>query len=259
MSKQYQEELMTMKNLIAGNWKMNGTLKEAVALAGDVVSAIQDDAQLLEKNDFLVCPPYHHLVPVQAELSVAVSLGAQDSSPFENGAYTGDISAVMLKDINCDYVILGHSERRQYYMESNLLIQQKAVMAIEAGLKVIICVGETEEQREAGQAEDIVEQQLAGSLPSGATAENLIVAYEPVWAIGTGKTATTDDIKAMHRFIRGALGENLENADQVRILYGGSVKPGNAAEIFAVENVNGALIGGASLKVEDFIGIAKAS
>ena len=247
-----------MKKLIAGNWKMNGTMAEAISLGRGVVEAIQDNSKLLENNEFLVCPPYQHLAPVQAELSMAVALGAQDCSPFENGAYTGDVSAVMLKDMNCDYVILGHSERRQYYMESNLLVQQKAVMATEAGLKTIICVGETEEQRESGQAEDIVDQQLAGSLPSNGTADSIIIAYEPVWAIGTGKSATPEDIQAMHGFIRKTLAETLDNAEKVRILYGGSVKPANAAEIFAIENVNGALIGGASLKVEDFIGIAEA-
>ncbi len=230
---------------------MNGTMAQGIALARGIVEAVQDDAKLLEKNDFLICPPYLHLAPVQTELSMAVSLGGQDCSPFENGAYTGDISAEMLRDMNCDYVILGHSERRQYYMESNLMVQQKAVMALEAGLKVIICVGETEEQREAGQQNDIVEQQLAGSLPSGGTGDNVVVAYEPVWAIGTGKVATIGDITAMHGHIRG-----LAPKDS-RILYGGSVKPANAAEIFAVENVNGALIGGASLKAEDFVGIAK--
>lgn len=248
-----------MKRLIAGNWKMNGTMSEAIGLGRGIVEAIQDNSKLLENNDFLVCPPYQHLAPVQTELSMAVSLGAQDCSPFENGAFTGDVSATMLKDMNCSYVILGHSERRQYYMESDLLIQQKSMMAHGAGLTATICVGETEEQREAGQAQDVVEKQLIGSVPDGAKAENTVIAYEPVWAIGTGKTATPEDIGAIHDFIRKILSEKVENADKVRILYGGSVKPANAAEIFAVDNVNGALIGGASLKVEDFVGIAEAN
>ena len=238
---------------------MNGAMSDAITLAQGVVSEVQNDSALLEKNDFLVCPPYHHLVPVQGELSMAVSLGAQDCSPFDNGAYTGDISATMLKDINCSYVILGHSERRQYYVESNMLIKQKASMANAQGLTTIICVGETEEEREAGQEQEVVATQMLESLPESATAENTVIAYEPVWAIGTGKTATVEDIAAMHDFIRAKLAEKLENADKVRILYGGSVKPANASEIFAVNNVNGALIGGASLKPEDFIGIAKAS
>ncbi len=248
-----------MKNLIAGNWKMNGNLSDAVNLAQNIVQIIQNEPQLLEKNDFLICPPYHHLVPVQAELSMAVSIGGQDCSPFDNGAYTGDISAEMLKDANCSSVILGHSERRQYYLESNMFIRQKAMMANEQGLTSIICVGETEEQREAGEEQDVVVAQMLESLPETATTENTVIAYEPVWAIGTGKIPTIEDITAMHDFIRSKLSEKLENANKVRILYGGSVKPANAAEIFAVENVNGALIGGASLKAEDFIGIAKAS
>lgn len=237
---------------------MNGTMEGAIALGRGIVEAIQDDSTLLENNDFLVCPPYLHIAPVQTELSIAVSLGAQDCSPFENGAYTGDISVGMLKDLNCSHVILGHSERRQYYMESNLLVRQKAMMANQGGLVSIICVGETEEQREAGEQEAVVGQQLLESLPETATADNTVIAYEPVWAIGTGKTATPEDIGAMHGFIRQKLAEKLDNAEKVRILYGGSVKPANAAEIFAVDNVNGALIGGASLTTEDFIGIAKA-
>ena len=238
---------------------MNGTLGEAVKLASGIVEGIQADSGLLEKNEFLVCPPFHHIVPVEGELTMAVNIGGQDCSPFDNGAYTGDVSAAMLKDINCSYVILGHSERRQYYVESNLMVKQKAMMANEAGLTSIICVGETEEQREAGEEQDVVGTQMLESLPESATAENTVIAYEPVWAIGTGKVATIEDITAMHDFIRGKLAEKIEGADKIRILYGGSVKPANAVEIFAVNNVNGALIGGASLKAEDFIGIAKAS
>jgi triosephosphate isomerase len=249
---------MTMKRLIAGNWKMNGTFTEAIVLARDIVMAIQDNHKVLEKNEFLVCPPFHHLVPVQAELSAPMHLGAQDCSPFDNGAYTGDISAAMLADVNCDYVILGHSERRQYYLESNLLVKQKARIANENKLKTIICIGETEEEREAGQASDIVLKQLSESLPETATAQNTVIAYEPVWAIGTGKTATPDDIREIHAVIHKSLTELIDGGDKVRILYGGSVKPGNAAEIFAVDHVHGALIGGASLKAEDFIGIAAA-
>lgn len=232
------------------NMDMAGSLK----LASDIVKGLQDQSDLLKDNEFLVCPPYPYLAPVQTELSMAVNLGAQDCSPFEGqGAYTGDVSATMLKDLNCEYVILGHSERREYYAESNLMVQQKATIANAAGLKTIICVGETEAQREAGEHLDIMEQQLAGSIPDGATADNTVIAYEPVWAIGTGKVATVEDIAEMHAHIRRLIPEN------VRILYGGSVKPANAKEIFAVENVNGALIGGASLKADDFIGIAKAA
>ena len=243
-----------MKRLIAGNWKMNMDMAGSLKLASDIVKGLQDQSDLLKDNEFLVCPPYPYLAPVQTELSLAVNLGAQDCSPFEGqGAYTGDVSATMLKDLNCEYVILGHSERREYYAESNLMVQQKATIANAEGLKTIICVGETEAQREAGEHLDIVEQQLVGSIPECATADNTVIAYEPVWAIGTGKVATVEDIAEMHTHIRGLILEN------VRILYGGSVKPANAQEIFAVDNVNGALIGGASLKADDFIGIAKAA
>lgn len=239
---------------------MNGSLSDAIKLTQDIVKGIQESPQLLEKNDFLVCPPFHHLIPVQGELTAVVALGGQDCSPFDNGAYTGDVSAAMLKDSNAEYVILGHSERRTYYSESNLMVKQKAMMANESGLKTIICIGETEEEREAGKVEDVVGRQLAESLPETATAENTVIAYEPVWAIGTGKSATPDDIAAVHDFIRSELGQKIEEgADKIRILYGGSVKPSNAAEIFAVNNVNGALIGGASLKAEDFLGIARAT
>lgn len=239
---------------------MNGDMAGALKLASDIVAGIQEDASILENNDFLVCPPYPYLAPVQTELSMAVSLGAQDCSPFEDGAYTGDVSVTMLKDLNCEYVILGHSERRQYYAESNLMVQQKAVVTLEAGLKAIICVGETESQRESGEHLDIVEQQLAGSLPSGATADNVVVAYEPVWAIGTGKTATPEQAQSVHAFIRQRVAEkDAELAKKVRILYGGSVKAGNAEELFAKPDIDGGLIGGASLMADEFLAICKAA
>lgn len=249
---------MSMKKLIAGNWKLNGDVKAAQTLAEGISEAIEKNLNLLENNDFLVCPPYLHLGIVKSALN-NVAIGGQDSSPFDGGAYTGDVSASMLKDFGCDYVILGHSERREYYAESNLMIKQKAALAHENGLISIICVGETEAQREAGDAQSVVESQLLESLPDSATFENTVIAYEPVWAIGTGKVATIEDITEIHNFIREKLSEKLDNSAQFRILYGGSVKPANAVEIFAVENVNGALIGGASLKAEDFIGIAEAS
>ncbi len=238
---------------------MNGSMESALELAKGIVSEIQESPQILENNDFLVCPPYLHLAPVQTELTSAISLGGQDCSPFDKGAYTGDVSAAMLKDMNCDHVILGHSERRQYYAESSLMIKQKAQMAQNVGLISIICVGETESKREEGREQDVVGQQLLDSLPEGASAENVVVAYEPVWAIGTGKVATIEDITAMHAFIRKTLKGAVKKSDKVRILYGGSVKPTNSAEIFAVENVNGALIGGASLTPHDFLGIASAA
>lgn len=247
-----------MKTLIAGNWKMNGDLASAQALASGIASGLVETPDLFDRCDFLVCPPYLHLSAVREKLDGAgIALGGQDNSPFENGAYTGDISAAMIKDMGCSHVILGHSERRSYYAESNLMIKQKAAMAYESGLVAVICVGESAEEREAGKAEEIVGGQLTGSLPETATAENTVIAYEPVWAIGTGKVATIEDITTMHDFMRGALVKTIDYAENIPLLYGGSVKPGNAREIFAVENVNGALIGGAALSANDFLGIAE--
>ena len=247
-----------MKKLIAGNWKMNGTAAAAAALIAEVEQKIAQNAGLLDRCDFVVCPPFLHVPIVKAALK-SCTLGGQDCSDKTNGAFTGDISAEMIKDIGASHVILGHSERRQYHGENDELIQSKATLANRAGLITIICVGETEIQRERGQQNDIVAEQLHQSIPEGANAENTVIAYEPVWAIGTGKTATPEDIRAMHGFIRAHLAERFKDGAAVRILYGGSVKPANAAEIFAVEHVNGALIGGASLKAEDYLGIAAAA
>jgi len=240
-----------MKKLIAGNWKMNGTAKMAEALITGIEEAIAANPGVLSRCDFVVCPPFVH-IPMVKDCASVVALGGQDCSEKASGAFTGDIAAGMLKDIGASYVILGHSERRQYHEEGDELIAAKAKAANEAGLITIICVGETEAEREGNVQESVVGGQLERSMPQGATAQNTVIAYEPVWAIGTGKTATPEDIRAMHAFIRGKVPADM------RILYGGSVKPSNAAEIFAVPDVNGALIGGASLKVEDFMGIAGA-
>ncbi len=244
-----------MKKLIAGNWKMNGDLSSAVSLIDGIEGKITADLQ--NRCDFVVCPPFLHLSAVKPHLK-SCRLGAQDVSEKANGAVTGDISAVMLKDAACDYVILGHSERRQFHAESDTLVAAKAKAAHGQGLITIVCVGETESQRMAGHQNAVVEGQLNGSVPDGANAQNTVIAYEPVWAIGTGKTATADDIRAMHAHIRLKLKERLADGANIRILYGGSVKPSNAAEIFGVSDVNGALIGGASLKPEDFLGIVAA-
>ncbi len=240
-----------MKKLIAGNWKMNGDAKSAEALITGIEEAIAAKPDLLKSCDFVVCPPFVHIPSVVGKTK-ACTVGGQDCSEKANGAFTGNISASMLKDIGASHVILGHSERRQYQKESDELIAAKAKAANEAGLVTIICVGETEAEREAGNQNAVVGGQLERSLPEGVTAQNTVIAYEPVWAIGTGKTATAEDIRAMHAFIRGKVPADM------RILYGGSVKPSNAAEIFAVPNVDGALIGGASLKTEDYLGIAAA-
>lgn len=247
-----------MKKLIAGNWKMNGNAAQAESLVKAVELGISEGAALVDKCDFVVCPPFIH-IPMVKDCASVVAIGAQDCAPQASGAFTGDIAAPMIKDVGASYVILGHSERRQYHKESDALVAEKAKAANENGLITIICVGELESEREAGQQNTVVAKQLAASLPEGATADNTVIAYEPVWAIGTGKTATADDIRDMHAFIREKLGERLADGQKVRILYGGSVKPSNAAEIFAVPNVDGALIGGASLKAEDFLGIAAAA
>ncbi|WP_176559668.1 triose-phosphate isomerase [Teichococcus rhizosphaerae] len=243
-----------MRPLIAGNWKMHGTLAEATALAAGVAAGAAGKAELL------VCPPFPHLVPVgEALRGKAVALGAQDCHAAAKGAHTGDVAAPMLKDLGAAYVILGHSERRADHGESDAAVKAKAGAALAAGLVPVVCVGESEAQRVSGEAEAVVAGQLAGSLPEGFAAAGGVVAYEPVWAIGTGRTPTEADIAAMHARIRAELEKAFGEAGRtLRILYGGSVKPGNAKGILALAHVDGALVGGASLKAEDFLGIAAA-
>ena len=248
-----------MRKLIAGNWKMNGLLGTGRDLAAALVGGAGRSAQ--DAVDLLVCPPAQLLVPVAEALSgSAIFLGGQDCHAEPSGAHTGDISAAMLVDAGCRYVIVGHSERRSNHGEDSALVNAKAVAACEAGLVPIICIGETEQERDRGQALQIIEAQLTASLVAEGAGAGQVVAYEPVWAIGTGKTATTEDVSEAHGHIRGLLcrllGETAGGA--VRILYGGSVKPGNAAALLAVSNVDGALVGGASLKAEDFLAIAAA-
>jgi triosephosphate isomerase len=246
------EMQMTIKKLIAGNWKMNGTLADAKALA--IALGAPSD-----KVEVCVCPPYVHLGTVAVTLDPSVKLGGQDCAQTANGAFTGDISAPMLKDLGCSYVILGHSERRQYHGEADKTVAHKASKAHEQGIITIICVGETEAERNAGIHNEIVMKQLSESIPATANAQNLVIAYEPVWAIGTGKTATLDDIRDMHAVIRHFLQEKLDNSNSIRILYGGSVKADNAKEILAVKDVDGALVGGASLKADQFLAIINAA
>ena len=242
-----------MKKLIAGNWKMNGDLASALSLTRGITEGLAADPDLSGKCDFLICPPFVHLARVRANLGqgVDIMLGAQDCSEKDNGAVTGDISAQMLADCGVQAVILGHSERRHGHKESDELIKTKAEQAHRAGLIAVICVGETETEREQGTHFLIVETQINASLPPRANSENTVVAYEPIWAIGTGKNATSEDIATMHASIRKIVGN-------IRILYGGSVKPDNSQALFATENVDGALIGGASLKTDQYLGIAKA-
>ena len=237
------------KQLVAGNWKMNGLRADGVALARGVAERARGG----HRCELLVCPPFTLLAEVGAALAGSfVALGGQDCHAAPKGAFTGCISTEMLKDCGCGHVIVGHSERRQTCAESDADVRAKTQAAWRAGLVAIVCVGETRSEREAGRAIEIVAAQLAGSLPEGAAAETLIVAYEPVWAIGTGLTPTTADITDMHAAIRSRIPTG------TRILYGGSVNPKNAAEILALPEVDGALVGGASLNADDFWAIAQA-
>ncbi|MFV0644598.1 MAG: triose-phosphate isomerase [Sphingomonadaceae bacterium] len=247
---------MAERPYIVGNWKMHGTramLSEA--------RAIDRGAQRLMKVEVALAPPYTLIHPVHREAE-QIAVGAQNCHADPDGAHTGDISASMIADSGAKFVILGHSERRQDHKETDSIVRAKTKSALEAGLSVIVCCGETEKTRDSGKAEVFVTTQLEKSLPAKIedVVERLTVAYEPIWAIGTGKTPTTDDVASMHQAIRSLLiaryGE--EAGTEIRILYGGSVKPENAAELMAVENVGGALVGGASLTAESFLGIVSA-
>ena len=245
----------TIRPLIAGNWKMNG-LRSSMA---EFEAMIAGASGVAGKADLLVCPPVTLIAAFAAKLagSKGLAIGGQDCHPKAAGAHTGDISAEMLADAGATAVIVGHSERRADHGESDALVRQKAEAAWRAGLVAIVCIGETRSQRDADQTLDICRGQLSGSLPDGARADNLVVAYEPVWAIGTGLTPTAKDVEQIHQFIRETLSArfNGEGA-RMRILYGGSVKPSNARELMGIAHVNGALIGGASLKATDFLAIA---
>ena len=248
------------KLIVAGNWKMNKTVAEAL----DLVRGLKLELANVKEVDIVVCPPYTALSEVsKAVLDSNLRLGAQNMSENNVGAHTGEIAAVMLKEFSVRYVILGHSERRQYQKESNELIAKKAMAVHTAALKPIVCVGETLAEREGGQTEKVLESQVRGSL-AGLSKEQMtetIVAYEPVWAIGTGKTATTAQAQETHAFIRGVLGKMFDEtvARRVRIQYGGSVKPSNARELMSQPDVDGALVGGAALESRSFADIIKNS
>ena len=239
--------------LIAGNWKMNGRRADGLALAAAVAErARAGKGELAGPCELLICPPATLLAEVCPVIAGSgVRLGGQDCHPAPSGAFTGDISAEMLADAGCSHVILGHSERRNGHGETDLEIRGKVAAAHRARLVAILCVGETRQQREAGEALAVVRAQLAASIPDGLDRDRLVVAYEPVWAIGTGLSATLDDIKAMHAAIRADLAANS------CILYGGSVNPANAAQILALTDVDGALVGGASLDADAFWAIAR--
>jgi triosephosphate isomerase (TIM) len=242
--------------LVIGNWKMNGARASVQTLLRDLVSATP-----AARPEVAVCPAYVHLAQALDVCATSpIAVGAQDCSHMQCGAYTGDVASSMLADMGCRWVILGHSERRQYHGESDALVAAKLTAAVGAGLRPIVCVGETREQREAGIAEAVVSAQLEGALKGQASLHSLVVAYEPVWAIGTGLTATPEQAQDMHAFIRGCLGDiSGVDAAVTRVVYGGSVKPGNAAQLFAQPDIDGALVGGAALVAADFLAIINAA
>lgn len=253
-----------MKALIVGNWKMNKHIADAEALVQALKTGLESQAAVLDHCEVGVCPPALALASVAKVLSgTAVAVGGQNCHQEDSGAFTGEVSASMLKDAGAGFVLVGHSERRQYYKESNELLSAKLRAALEVGLQVIFCVGESLKEREANDQEAVVGGQVRAVL-TGLTDEQMAsvrVAYEPVWAIGTGRTASPEQAGAMHVFIRGVLTElfGQERAQSTPILYGGSVKPANAVALLGTEGIDGALVGGASLKAQDFLSIIAAS
>ena len=246
------------RRIIAGNWKMNTDVNEAIELAEALKSKLDND-----KVDIVLCPPYTNLYAVhQVIKDTPIGLGAQNIFWEEKGAYTAEISADMLKSAGCAFVIIGHSERRQYFNETNETVNKRIKRALETELTPIFCVGETLEERESEQTESVVGEQIRDGLAgfSKQQVSKMIIAYEPVWAIGTGVVATPEQAQQVHKFIRTVLGEMFDDAlaQEVRIQYGGSMKPGNAAELLAQPDIDGGLIGGASLKADDFFGIINA-
>ncbi|WP_119458660.1 triose-phosphate isomerase [Rhodospirillaceae bacterium SYSU D60014] len=246
------------RTLIAGNWKMNGRRADGLALAEDLARRAAGSAAGQLACDLLICPPTTLLIPLGEALAGSpIALGGQDCHWAEKGAHTGDVSAAMLADAGCRFVIVGHSERRADHGETDAAVRDKARAALAAGLTAIICLGEIEAARERGETLAVVEGQLNDSLPEQASAANTVIAYEPVWAIGSGRTPTVEEIARVHGHLRRKLQDRMSDGDRVRILYGGSVKAANAAEILAIDEVDGALIGGASLKADEFWAIAQ--
>ena len=251
--------MAAIRALVAGNWKMNGSRAMAATLTEELVRRSRADPDLAA--DLLLCPPFPYLIPTAQLLTGSrVKLGAQDCHSASSGAHTGDIAASMLKDAGCSHVIIGHSERRQYFGETDETVNKKAKAAISAGLTAIVCVGETLAERESDRTFSVIETQLKGSL-AGFSAEMLaraVIAYEPVWAIGTGKTASDAQAQEVHAFIRTLVATlfSQASADAIRILYGGSVKPDNVKGLMSQPDIDGALVGGASLKADSFAAIA---
>ncbi len=247
-----------LRPLIAGNWKMNGSRVQTEALIQDLKGRLASLPGIAA--DLLVCPPAPYVAQAAAlTAGSAIAVGGQDCHGKQSGAHTGDVAAVMLADAGARYVIVGHSERRADHGESSELVAAKAKAAHEAGLVAIVCVGETEAERDRSATLDVISSQLEGSVPADAEAGNLVIAYEPVWAIGTGRTPTPEDVATVHGHIRGLLKAWFKDGAEMRILYGGSVKGSNAGSLMCVPEVNGALVGGASLKAEEFWAIALAA
>ncbi len=259
--KEKMENIMSeIKPLIAGNWKMNGSKAMALELVKELHTKYQNQQ---EKNfDLLICPPFTLIDTVAEQLkNSGIKVGAQNLNALDNGPHTGEISTELLKDVGASYVIIGHSERRIDQRENNQECKEKAKKAIADNLTVILCIGETKEEKDTGLTLDILTKELIESFPENASSKNMVIAYEPIWAIGTGVTPTLQDIKKVHDAIRSTLADliGIDDAPKMRILYGGSVKPTNAKEILNISNVNGALVGGASLNAEDFWTIALAA
>lgn len=249
------------KKIVAGNWKMNMNLEEGINFARSIDQYFRQNPSA--KAEVILCTPFIHLPGIaQIVKNGKVSLGAQNCASEASGAYTGEVSAYMIRSTGAEYVIIGHSERRSYYNEDDRLLNKKTVLALNSGLKVIFCCGEVKEERESKKHSIIVKRQLEEGLftLSAEELKNIVIAYEPVWAIGTGLTATPEEAQEMHKYIRGLIKEKYDSniAEKMTILYGGSCKPSNASEIFSKPDVDGGLIGGASLKKEDFIGIVEA-
>ena len=246
------------KKIVAGNWKMNKNLQEGVALAKELTEVVKNP-----NCGVIICTPFIHLASV-AEIvkDSAIELGSENCADKEKGAYTGEVSAEMVKSTGAQWVILGHSERREYYNETPEILKEKVQLALANGLKVLFCIGETLEEREANKQNEVVKAELAGSVFNLSAEEwkNIVIAYEPIWAIGTGKTATAEQAEEIHAYIRSCVAEvyGQEVADDTTILYGGSCKASNAPELFAKPDIDGGLIGGASLKAADFKGIIDA-
>ena len=246
---------MSRRKLVVGNWKMNGRVQANAALLDDLIHGLQPVC------DVAICPPFPYIAQVSQRLSgTGVACGAQDCSAHPDGAYTGDVSAPMLADLGCRYAIVGHSERRTLHAESDETVALKAKALLGSGITPIVCVGETLTQRQGGETDAVVKRQLSAVIHTlGHCTGEIVVAYEPVWAIGTGLTATPEQAQAVHALLRAQLAAATEHAQRVRLLYGGSVKPDNAAALFSQSDIDGGLIGGASLKAADFIAICRAA